>query len=94
VSESRTIEQREADAALTAAVEAVNRAYYGEDGRLLTDYIVVFAEQSWDNEGEQVTAVGVSPRDGDMPIYRTLGLLDYALTRARQRLAEDIGGTS
>lgn len=89
MSDTRSPEQKSADEALTAAVETVNRAYYGEGGRLLTDYVVVFAEQSWDEDGDSVTAVGVNPRDGDLPIYKTIGLLDYALTRARQRLSED-----
>lgn len=93
MSDSRTDEQQAADADLTTAIEAVNRAYFGDEARLLTDYVVVFAEQSWDDDGDQITAVGVNPRDGDLPIYRTLGLLDYAQARARQRLAEDTGGT-
>lgn len=90
MSDSRSAEQRAADDALTAAIEQVNRAYYGDSDRLLTDYVVIFAEQSWDDDGDSITAVGTNPRDGDMAIYKTIGLLDYGLTRARQRLVQDV----
>lgn len=89
MSDTRTPEQRAADEGLTDAINTVNRAYFGDSDRLLTDYVVVFAEQSWDDDGDPITAVGTNPRDGDMAIYKTIGLLEYGLTRAKQRMAED-----
>ena len=35
------------------------------------------------------TAVMCTPRDGEMPYYRILGLLDHALTRQRADVCED-----
>lgn len=72
----RTDEQKRADEQLTAAILAVRNAYHGDDEYLLTDYIVLTAETRFDEHGDQYTAYSRLYRDGDMPWYRILGLLD------------------
>lgn len=90
MSDSRTAEQRAADEALTAAIEATLRAYSdSETPMVLTDYIVVSSERSWDEDGDPMTAIGTIHRDGDIPIHVCLGLAEYAATRYRQLIAKD-----
>ena len=87
---SHTPEQREADAALTAAIEQTLTAY-ADDGQawILTEYVVLTAQTRYDDEGDPTTAVGTLFRDGDVPYHRALGLLDYAATRMRAAITED-----
>jgi hypothetical protein len=86
---SRTPEQRAADAALTAAIEQTLTAY-ADDGQawILTEYVVLTAQTRYD-DGEASTAVGALYRDGDVPLHRALGLVEYASTRMRKTIAED-----
>ena len=81
----RTPEQVEADEALTEALKRVNEAYYGETPFLITDYIVVYVEQSFDDEGDPLDNVAVQCRNGYIPPHKTLGLIDVA--RIQQELA-------
>lgn len=85
---TRTPEQRDADDALTAAIERVLQAYDDGDAWMLTEYVVVTAQHRYDDEGESLTAVGALFRDGDVPTHRALGLLDYGATRLRHRIAQ------
>lgn len=86
----RTPEQIEADDALTVAIEKVIAAYYeGHRGYVLGEYIVISAQQGWDDDGDGLTATSTIHRDGDVPIHRCLGLAEYAATRYRARIAED-----
>lgn len=85
----RTPEQVAADNALTDAIEACLQAYGGPGSYVLTEYIVITAQTGWDDDGEQLTAVGVCHRDGDVPLHRCLGLAEYAAARYRKRIAED-----
>ncbi len=91
----RTPEQKAADQALTDAIDAVYRAYNHvealteADGPVvLTDYVVVCAFQGWDSDGDQFTQIMLTPRDGDMPVYRILGLLDYGVAREKAIISE------
>jgi hypothetical protein len=89
MNDGRTPDQVSTDDALTAAIEAHNRAYYPDQpAALLTDYMVVFVDQSFDEDGDTTTGIGTAPRDGDLPLYRQIGMLEHALTRARQRICE------
>ncbi|MCW2601855.1 MAG: hypothetical protein JWM02_3684 [Frankiales bacterium] len=89
MSDDRSPDQIAADDALTAAVEAINAAYYPDDDpRILTDYLVVYVQQSFDEDGNATVAIGAHPRDGDLPLYRQIGMLDHTLTRARHRVAD------
>lgn len=84
----RTPDQVAADDALAAAIDRVLQAY--DDGYpwILTEYDVVTAQHRYDDDGEGLTAVGALFRDSDVPTHRALGLLDYAATRLRHRIAQ------
>jgi hypothetical protein len=86
----RTPEQVAADNALTDAIEQVARAY-ADDGEawVMSEYVVLTAQHRYDDEGDGLTAVGVLYRDGDVPLHRALGLVDYAATRIRKLIATD-----
>lgn len=81
---SRTPEERNADEALTTEVDRVVRTYSPElDLGILTDYVVIAAFQGFDADGEDETYVTLHPRDGNLPIYRIMGLLDYSQAHER-----------
>ncbi|MEU6376801.1 hypothetical protein [Streptomyces sp. NPDC046909] len=56
-----------------------------------TEWILVCASQRYDDEGDGITQVGTLLPDGggQVPYHRTMGLLDYALTRMRAEVARD-----
>ena len=85
---TRTPDQVAADDALTAAIERVLQVYDDGDAWVLTEYVVVTAQHRFDDDGEGLTAVGALFRDSDVPIHRALGLLEYASTRMRHRIAQ------
>lgn len=86
----RSPEQKAADEALTAAVETVARLHF-EDGHgwVMSEYVVLAAHHRYDEEGESYTAVSCIYRDGDVPIHRALGLLEYGAARMRSAIMED-----
>lgn len=89
---TRTPEQKAADEALTAAIEAVRDAYADETesrSYLLTDYVVISAGTRFADDGESWSQVAMIYRDNDVPAYRVIGLLDFALARARKYVADD-----
>lgn len=89
---SRTPEQKAADEAVTAAVEAQLAAYSepGEEPALLTDYVVLSAQRGFDDDGRSFTTYASMPRDGDLPIHVLLGLTAYAAANYKQMAtAED-----
>lgn len=88
MSDFRTDEQKAADEALTAAIEGVALAYGGDarEHPLLTDYVVICVQRGWADDGEPITAVGMFPRDGDVPIHTQLGLVEYMAARMRKRI--------
>lgn len=73
---ARTDEQKAADEALTAAILKCREAYGADNQYLLTDYMVLTAETRFDEDGDQITAYTRIYREGDMPWYRILGLID------------------
>ncbi|TDP29778.1 hypothetical protein [Nocardia ignorata] len=81
----RTPEQREADEALTAAIDAVWAAYIDDDDPgLLTDYMVIGVRRGYDDEGDSWSQVCRFSRDDSVPEYVLLGLLEQtrsAMTR-------------
>lgn len=91
MSDDRTTEQQAADEALTAAVRQIAEAYASESdaGWMLTEYLVVYATQGWDDDGDQCTSLGTATMDGTTPIHRLLGLADYAGVRYRKLLVSD-----
>lgn len=78
----RTEEQKAADAGLDEAIKRALLAYEADPEYLLIDYIVLTAETRFDDKGQQYTAYTRLYRDGDMPWYRILGLLDMHRTLA------------
>lgn len=54
-----------------------------------TEWVMVVASQQFDDDGDGITQVGTLLPDGggQVPYHRTLGLLDYALTRMRAEVA-------
>ncbi|TBL44255.1 hypothetical protein EYA84_02095 [Verrucosispora sp. SN26_14.1] len=88
----RTPDQVAADEALTAAIEQALHAYSDGEPWVLTEYVVVTSQHRFDDDGEGLTAVGTLYRDGDVPLHRALGLVDYAAVRMRKPAAEDDEG--
>ena len=74
-----TDEQRAAQEALQAALEAHNRAWTppGEDPGLLVDWIVVGQTTRFDDDGDRVSAYDLIFAGGQMDEHRAVGLLDY-----------------
>ena len=86
---ARTPEQLTADNALTAAIEAMHRAYHPEVEGVLTKYLVLAQRQFWDDEGRSTSAVYSSPQDDGLPLSDQLGLVEYAGARLRAMIMED-----
>jgi hypothetical protein len=61
----------------------------GADG-VHAEWIVVYACQNFDDDGDALTQIGTLVPDGGghAPHHRLMGLLDYALTRMRAEVAE------
>lgn len=91
MADERTTEQRAADNALRDAVMRVAEVYADDTiaGWVLTDYLLVYATQGWDDEGDASSAVGTAVDADTSPIYRLLGLADVAATRYRAMLLDD-----
>lgn len=86
---ARTEEQIAADNALTAAIEAVVRAYDTEGNMqrfIPIEYLVITARLGVDEDGYEETSTGLIFRDGDVPLPRCLGLVDYAQTQLRHQV--------
>lgn len=90
----RTPEQVTADEALTEAIQRCWRAYYegepyADDGvpveaaaeGVMMEYLVIGTMRNFDNEGDPYTHVFHIYRDGDVPVHRLLGMLEYARLR-------------
>lgn len=84
----RSAEQKEADDALTNAIQRVILAYHGEDGRITSEYIVITSQHGWDEHGDGNTAVSMIFRDCDVPVHRALGLVEFAGACLRKEAAE------
>lgn len=79
---------------LTQSIEEVARLE-GAEG-VLTEWVIIFASQHFDSDGDGITQVGITLPDGggQVPYHRVMGLLDYALTRYRAEVAEAEAGES
>jgi hypothetical protein len=90
MADDRTPEQREADAQLAEAVDRVAEAY-GEQsaGWVTTEYVVIWARQGWDDDGDPSTVVGTAVPENTVPIHRLLGLFEYAAVRYRKLIGTD-----
>lgn len=79
---------------LAQSIEEVARLE-GAEG-VLTEWVIVFATQRFDSDGDGVTQVGITLPDGggNVPYHRVMGLLDYAITRYRADVADAEAGES
>lgn len=85
---ARTPEEKAADEKLTEAIELVTQVYNPDlNMGILTDYIVIAAYQGFDADGDDETHVTMHPRDGSLPLYRIMGLLDYSQAHERGTVA-------
>lgn len=84
-----TAELKEARGRLDQAIRDVIRLEEWEG--LVTDWVVIAANQYFDDDGRSMTAVGqLLPDGGDsVPDYRVIGLLDVALTARRAEYAPE-----
>jgi hypothetical protein len=76
-------------ARLEEAIDDVTRLE-GFEG-IRAEWVVVCASQRFDDDGDGITQVGTLQPDGGghVPYHRSMGLLDYALTRMRAEIARD-----
>jgi hypothetical protein len=82
---ARTPEQKAADDALTAAIDAAVEAYgYREDVMMNTSYIVLVEQRGWDDDADSLTGVVRLYKDGDMSWISILGLLRAASLAAER----------
>lgn len=82
---TKTQAQIEADQKLTEAIEESIKAYGGETSFVLGDYTVLTSVQTLTDEGVLITRYPIFLRDGDLPWYRILGLLEMAKLQAAQQ---------
>lgn len=75
-----------AKAALEAAIRDELATFDAGHG-VLTDWLVIAAQQNFDEDGDPTTSVAVLLPTDSFPYYRILGLLDHATVRYRAELA-------
>jgi hypothetical protein len=82
-------EKKAAYQRLADAIETVARLEEAEG--VLTEWVIVYATQRYDEDGDGITQIGTILPDGGggVPYHRLMGLLDYALTRCRAEVARD-----
>lgn len=89
MTDSDTAERRAAYQALEDAVDACARLEGAEDG-VLTDWVAVYAVQSYGDDGGSPAYIGrLTPEGAGIPYHRIMGLLDYALTKCRGEVVSD-----
>lgn len=89
---ARTPEQKAADEALTAAIEAVAEAYDMNDpGFIMTEFMVLRHSRGWiDGDDESpATALDVIYQDGYMPYAMSFGLVEIARNKLRSDSSRD-----
>lgn len=88
----RTDDQKTADADLEAAIIGCLRAYgFEEDGEVLSDFVILCSASRLHNDGVVETTYPILLRDGDIPWYRILGLIEIHRTLAHRTLGTDNG---
>ncbi|MFD9463491.1 hypothetical protein [Streptomyces sp. NPDC060027] len=80
----------ELKAAYRRLEEAIRAVSELEGARgVITEWVVVTAHQSYDEDGDPSVQIGQwMPDGGEVPYHRVMGLLDYALTMRRAEIAE------
>lgn len=88
---SRTPEQKEADEALTKAIDAAVSAYgFNEKGLINTQYLVIVEQRGWADSGDSLSAFVSLYKDGDMGWSAILGLLRAATLRAEKNYFDSV----
>ena len=85
MTDDRTAEQLAADEALEEAIR-LHLAAYDEGDGLVMEWVLLVTQHLDDGSDSTATAVSRWVRAGQ-PIHRTMGLLDYGLTRLRATVA-------
>lgn len=87
----RTPEQVAADEQLTAAVEALRKAYPDPDDagqQVLTEWVVLARLRTWDEVGDPITINTAWMRDDAVPNDLLMGMLTDALEVAKYRAVQ------
>jgi len=86
----RTQEQKEADEALTAAIEQVLLAYgYPPEG-VLANYVVLLERKGWNDDSDPYTGNYLINRDeSTASLSQILGMLEYESVRVRKSIWVD-----
>lgn len=87
---TKTAEQIAAEQKLLEAIEEAIRAYAGDTGAslVLGDYAVLTTVQTLTEENMLITRYPIFLRDGDMPWYRILGLLEMAKLQTAEQATD------
>ncbi|AJW38555.1 hypothetical protein NY08_523 [Rhodococcus sp. B7740] len=87
----RSEEQREADDALTAAIDRVWLAYYPDtEPGILMEYVVNARRRTFDkDDGSPLTSNATMPQDGDVPLDTMLGLQMFGVLRTQAQIQQD-----
>lgn len=86
---SRTSEQVQADDLLAAAIEACRNAYVDEPSGVITEYIVLYASRSWDDDGSGLTAIGKLVCEPAPPLHHQLGMVELVAAEYRKLITAD-----
>lgn len=90
---SRTPEQRKADDQLHEAIQATLEAYGYKEDYFVADWVVLTAQTRFAEDGETLTAYSSLFKDGDLPWYRIMGLMEaHRLVFQRNYLANGDNG--
>lgn len=75
-----TPEQKAANDRLhEAVVDMIGTVGNGMEDGLVTDWVIVAAQEKFDDEGDRVTSYNMVYRDGSLPTHITTGLLRCGL---------------
>jgi hypothetical protein len=86
---NKTEAQVAAEQRLLEAIEEAIRVYAGDNSSLvLGDYAVLTTVQTLTEEGILITRYPIFLRDGDMPWYRILGLLEMAKLQTAEQATD------
>lgn len=90
----QTAEEKESQEALRTAVDsAVQTAWPQDVPSILTDFVVIYARQMYDDDGDLDTTVGWIAADDGIPRYRLVGLSEYFRAAIMSEVAVDYGVT-
>ena len=94
VNETRTEEQIAADNNLTDAITKCLQAYSdGDYDFVLSDYAILMTASRINDDNEVETSYPTLLRDGDLPWYKVIGLIEMhrALAKAHMIMGNDNG---